>query len=85
MKIIVIRVDNEYLPAVAKNYKAAIRFLIDEGWIDEGTEIWIDEEDKFITIEEAGIKIEDIKNYDRDTFEKYFGYDYELVDRELVE
>ena len=29
--------------------------------------------------------IEDIKNYDRDTFEKYFGYDYELVDRELVE
>ena len=85
MKIIVIRVDDEYLPAVAKNYKAAIRLLIDEGWIDEGTEIWIDEEDKFITIEEAGIKIEDIKNYDRDTFEKYFGYDYELVDRELVE
>lgn len=85
MKVIVIRVADVYLPAVAKDYKAAIRFLIDEEWIDEGTEIWIDEEDKFITIQEAGIKLEDIKNYDRDTFEKYFGYDYELVDRELVE
>lgn len=85
MKVIVIRVDDEYLPAVAKDYKAAIRFLIDERWIDEGTELWIDEENKFITIQEAGIKIEDIKNYDRNTFEKYFGYDYELIDRELVE
>lgn len=85
MKVIVIRIDDEYLPAVAKDYKAAIRFLIDEGWMDEGTEIWIDEEDKYITIQEAGIRLEDIKNYDRDTFEKYFGHDYELVDRELVE
>ena len=50
MKVIVIRVDDEYLPAVAKDYKAAIRFLIDERWIDERTEIWIDEEDKFIKI-----------------------------------
>jgi hypothetical protein len=85
MKAIVIRIDDEYLPAVAKDYKAAIRFLIDKGWIDEETEIWIDEEDKYITIQEAGIRLEDIKNYNRDTFEKYFGYDYELVDRELVE
>ena len=85
MKIIVIRVDDEYLPAVTKDYKAAIRFLIDEGWIDEGTELWIDEEDKYITIQEVGIKLENIKNWDRDTFEKYFGHDYELVDREPVE
>ena len=86
MEVIVIRrVDDECIPAVAKDYKAAIRFLIDEGWIDRETEIWIDEEDKYVTIKKAGIKLEDIKNYDRDTFEKYFGYDYELVDRELVE
>lgn len=85
MKVIVIRIDDEYLPAVVKDYKAAIRFLIDEKWIDEETEIWIDEKDKYITIQEAGIKLEDIKNYDRDTFEKYFGYDYELVERELIE
>lgn len=84
MKIIVILVDGEYLE-VAKDYKAAIRFLIDEGCIDKGTEIWIDEENKYITIQEAGIKLEDIKNWDRDTFEKCFGYDYELIDRELVE
>lgn len=72
MKIIVIRVDDEYLPAVTKDYKAAIRFLIDEGWIDEGTELWIDEEDKYITIQEVGIKLENIKNWDRDTLKIFW-------------
>lgn len=84
-EVIIIRVGDEYLPAVAKDYKAAIQFLVDERWIDEGTEIWIDEDEKYITIQEAGIKLEDVKNWDRNTFEKYLGFDYELIERDFIE
>ena len=85
MKVIVIRIEGEYLPAVAKDYKTAIQYLVNERWIDERTVIWIKEEDKCTTIKGAGIKLEDIKNYDRDTFEKYFGYEYELLERDFIE
>ena len=84
MKVIVIRIEDECLPAVAKDYKRAIRYLVDERWIDERTVIWIREKDECTTIEGAGIKLEDIKNYDRDTFEKYFGYEYELLERDFI-
>lgn len=85
MEVVIIRVDDSYLPAVAKDYKKAIQYLVDERWIDEGTEIWDDGRDRYRTIKEAGIKIEDIKNWDRRTFERYFGHEYELLDREFVE
>lgn len=85
MKVIVIRVDDSYLPAVAKDYKKAIQYLVDERWIDKGTWVWNDKKDRYITIEEAGIKLEDIKNYDRDIFEKYFGNEYELLERDFIE
>ena len=40
MTVILVNEDNHGLLTVAKDYKSAIKFLIDNKWIRESTECW---------------------------------------------
>ncbi len=40
MTIILVNEDNHGLLTVAKDYKSAIKFLIDNRWIEESMEVW---------------------------------------------
>ena len=44
MKVVVIHESNHGFIAVAKDYKAAVQFLIGENWISDYTEVWVDDE-----------------------------------------
>ena len=46
MKVIIIQEDNHGLIGIAKNYISAIDFLVNENWIDENYEVWVDELDE---------------------------------------
>ena len=41
MKIILVNEECHGLIGVAKDYRAAIRFLIDKDWLNDFTEIWV--------------------------------------------
>jgi len=40
MTVILVNEDSHGLLTVAKDYKSAIKFLIDNGWIKESMEVW---------------------------------------------
>ena len=40
MTVILVNEDNHGLLTVAKDYKSAVKFLIDNRWIEESMEVW---------------------------------------------
>lgn len=40
MNVIVVREDNHGILTVATDYSAAVHFLVENGWIDEETEVY---------------------------------------------
>ena len=51
MTVILVNEDNHGLLTVAKDYKSAVKFLIDDKWIEESTEIW-NEDDTYSRFDE---------------------------------
>ena len=43
--VVAIKEDNHGLIGIAKDYPSAINFLINENWLDEKFEVWVDNED----------------------------------------
>lgn len=43
--VVLIKEENHGMIGVAKNYSSAINFLVNEGWLDESFEVWVDNED----------------------------------------
>ena len=52
MRVITIEEDNHGLVGIAKDYKSAVQFLVDNDWLSELTEIPIDEYGNFHSIKE---------------------------------
>ena len=56
MKAIVINEDNHGFIGLAKDYPRAVKFLIDNGWLDDYTEVWVqDNEDWADKMENWGV------------------------------
>ena len=51
MTVILVNEDNHGLLTAAKDYKSAIKFLIDNRWIEESTEVW-NEDDTYSRLDE---------------------------------
>ena len=43
MKVIIMNEDNHGFIGLAKDYPSAVKFLIDNGWLDDYTEVWVRE------------------------------------------
>ena len=48
MTCIIIREDNHGIIGVAANYKSAIKFLVEEDWLSDYTDIYLDEKDELV-------------------------------------
>lgn len=81
MQVVRIDEDNHGFLGVAKDYKSAIQFLIEEYWITEATEVYVDVEGGWIRLDEYfdDWKTE-IKNMSRESFEDLFYEDISLED-----
>ena len=43
--VVLIEEDNHGQIGIAKDYPSAIDFLVNQGWLDESFEVWVDNED----------------------------------------
>lgn len=43
--VVLIEEENHGMIGVAKDYPSAIDFLVNQGWLDESFEVWVDNED----------------------------------------
>jgi hypothetical protein len=87
MTIILVNEDNHGLLTVAKDYKSAIKFLIDNGWIKESTEIW-HEDGTYRRLDEFfGEDVLDIitEKWDIDSFNTFWDGSFFLNEVEVYE
>lgn len=81
MQVVKISEDNHGFLGVAKDYKSAIQFLIEEDWINEATEIYVDVEGGWIRLDEYFDDWEfEIKNMSRESFDDLFYENFSLED-----
>ena len=81
MKVVKIGEDNHGFLGVAKDYKSAIQFLIEEDWITEATEVYVDVEGGWIRLDEYFDDWEyEVKNMSRETFDELFYDNFSLED-----
>ena len=52
MKVVVIYEENHGFIGLAKDYDAAIDFLMEEGWLDGSTEIRSNDEDNWVRLDQ---------------------------------
>ena len=73
--VVLIEEDNHGQIGVAKDYPSAIDFLVNQGWLDESFEVWVDNEDYLTqTIkEDLGEEWKEVVlSWDIETFSNYF-------------
>lgn len=81
MQVVKISEDNHGFLGVAKDYKSAIQFLIEEDWINEATEIYVDVEGGWLRLDEYFDDWEfEIKNMSRESFDDLFYENFSLED-----
>ena len=81
MKVITINEDNHGFLGVAKDYKSAIQFLIEEDWINEATEIYVDVEGGWLRLDEYFDDWKsEIENMSREYFDGLFYESFSLED-----
>lgn len=81
MKVVKIGEDNHGFLGVAKDYKSAIQFLIEEDWITEATEVYVDVEGGWIRLDEYFDDWEyEVKNMSRESFDELFYDSFSLED-----
>ena len=72
MTVILIHEDNHGLLGVAKDYKSAIDYLIQNQWLNIDTEIYNTEKDTFNSLRELKITIDNIRALGIDKFNELF-------------
>ena len=81
MKVVKIGEDNHGFLGDAKDYKSAIQFLIEEDWITEATEVYVDVEGGWIRLDEYFDDWEyEVKNMSRESFDELFYDSFSLED-----
>lgn len=87
MTVILVNEDNHGLVTVAKDYKSAIKFLINHGWIEKSMEVW-SEDGMYSCLDELlGEDVIDImtEKWDVDSFNTFWKGDFFLDVVEVYE
>ena len=87
MTVILVNEDNHGLLTVAKDYKSAIKFLIDNKWIEESMAVW-NEDDTYSRLDELlGEDAFDIMTleWDIDDFNDFWTGNFILEEVEVYE
>lgn len=71
MKVIVIYEDNHGMIGIAKDYKNAIDFLLQENWLNSKTEV-LNSLEEVVTLEELNLDVEAILEWDIEAFNDFF-------------
>jgi hypothetical protein len=88
MTVILVNEDNHGLLTVAKDYKSAVKFLIDNGWIKESMEIWDENGISHNRLDELlGEDVLDIitEKWDIDSFNTFWDGSFLLNEVEIYE
>ena len=87
MTVILVNEDSHGLLTVAKDYKSAIKFLIDNGWIKESMDVWHDDDTYSRLDELLGENAFDIitEKWDIDTFNDFWDGCFMLDEVEVYE
>lgn len=84
--VVTIQEDNHGLIGIAKDYLSAIDFLVNENWLDEKFEVWVDNEDYLTqSIKDKLGKNwkEIISTWNTEQFNNYFEGNFYLVIEEV--
>ncbi len=87
MTVILVHEDNHGLLTVAKDYKSAVKFLIDNRWIEESMEVW-HEDGTYRRLDEFfGEDVLDIitEKWDIDSFNTFWDGSFFLNEVEVYE
>ena len=87
MTVILVNKDNHGLLTVAKDYKSAVKFLIDNRWIEESMEVW-NEDGTYSRLDEFfGEDVLDIitEKWDIDSFNTFWNGSFFLNEVEVYE
>ena len=87
MTVILVNEDNHGLLTVAKDYKAAVKFLINNGWLEESMEVW-NEDGTYSRLDELlGEDVLDIitEKWDIDSFNTFWDGSFFLNEVEVYE
>lgn len=87
MKVIIIDEDNHGDIGIALNYYHAVSWLINEGWLQDSTEIWDDDKFDFQTLKEKfGEDWADTMTceWDIDNFNEFFDGSFLLRSVEVI-
>ena len=87
MTVILVNEDNHGLLTVAKDYKSAVKFLIDNRWIEESMEVW-NEDGTYRRLDEFfGEDVLDIitEKWDIDSFNTFWDGSFLLNEVEVYE
>ena len=87
MTVILVNEDNHGLLTVAKDYKSAVKFLIDNRWIEESMAVW-NEDDTYSRLDELlGEDAFDIitEKWDIDDFNDFWTGNFVLEKAEVYE
>ena len=87
MTVIRIVEDEHGFLAIAKNYKAAIHYLIDHYWLDDNSEIWDENTHNWVNIKEVlGENWKDkVYQLSLDEFFNYFDGQFYLYEDNVYE
>lgn len=86
MKIILVNEECHGLIGVAKDYSAAVRFLIDKDWLNDYTEIWVRDGDYRRLIDVLGEDWADkMTNWGLDNFNDFWDGSFCLEEEDLYE
>ena len=88
MTVILIYEKNNDCIGVAKDYPAAVHYLINAHWIDDYTEVWCDRTSKWVLLKDAqGEEWTDdmLLKWDIDTFNDFWDGSFDLVTTEVFE
>lgn len=82
----VVKIDEYYhgFIGIAKDYASAIRFLYDEKWLAEDTEIWDEEEMAWKSLKEL-CEMEEILSLDLESFNAVFREVFSLEEVKVYE
>ena len=84
MKVIIMNEDNHGFIGLAKDYPSAVKFLIDNGWLDDYTEVWVRENEWARLSEVLGEDWADkMENWGVENFNDYWDGSFYFEEREV--
>lgn len=92
MKVIIVYEENHGYLCVAKNYKSTVKWLIDNHWIDDNTEVytWSDVfsdyiYDKLINVLDEEWADSMVEKWDIEEFNDFWDDSFSMMETDLIE